>query len=417
MLDLTMGANAPITDDRGDLVLEWPGAAGSLDCSAFLLSPLGRVRSDADMVFYNQPEGGGGAVGLVSGETTGTARFALDLRRVPGDVERIVVCATVDGDRTIEAFAGLKASFGRRPDAMRFVPDLRGAREAALRIVEFYRRGGGWKIRADGQGYNGGLGPLARSFGVDVEGDEAAGSTVPAPGGPAPGDDARASDGLRAGAVDRERPIVFDVPPLDEAVPPRSSMRPAGAAVLRRGETRRLTLSAADAGVVRAALTWSSRQGGADGRVRPLRLKLGAFYEMRDGRRGALQEPDARQVPEGDDLLALAPSDRNDGDEAAVVVRAAGLSGLVRIDLYAFVDGPPSWRSSQVELLITMPGSTPTAIEVPTPDDGCSCILLATLRSDESGISLECLVRGAADQRSLDAERDWNLRWRTPDRS
>jgi tellurium resistance protein TerD len=33
---------------------------------------------------------------------------------------------------------------------------------------ELYRAGGDWKFRAVGQGYNGGLGPLARSFGVNV---------------------------------------------------------------------------------------------------------------------------------------------------------------------------------------------------------------------------------------------------------
>jgi tellurium resistance protein TerD len=33
---------------------------------------------------------------------------------------------------------------------------------------ELYRYGSEWKFRAVGQGYNGGLGPLARSFGVQV---------------------------------------------------------------------------------------------------------------------------------------------------------------------------------------------------------------------------------------------------------
>ena len=33
---------------------------------------------------------------------------------------------------------------------------------------ELYRRSGEWKFRAVGQGFNGGLAPLARSFGIDV---------------------------------------------------------------------------------------------------------------------------------------------------------------------------------------------------------------------------------------------------------
>jgi hypothetical protein len=45
---------------------------------------------------------------------------------------------------------------------------------------ELYKRNNEWKFRAVGQGFNGGLGPLARSFGIDVA-DEA-----PAPRRPRP---------------------------------------------------------------------------------------------------------------------------------------------------------------------------------------------------------------------------------------
>lgn len=41
--------------------------------------------------------------------------------------------------------------------------------ETAAIAVELYRRDGGWKLRAVGQGYNGGLGALARDFGVTVD--------------------------------------------------------------------------------------------------------------------------------------------------------------------------------------------------------------------------------------------------------
>ncbi len=33
---------------------------------------------------------------------------------------------------------------------------------------EVYRRGGEWKFRAVGQGFEGGLGAMARNFGVNV---------------------------------------------------------------------------------------------------------------------------------------------------------------------------------------------------------------------------------------------------------
>ncbi len=40
--------------------------------------------------------------------------------------------------------------------------------ETAMIFGEVYRHSGEWKFRAVGQGYVGGLGPLARSFGVNV---------------------------------------------------------------------------------------------------------------------------------------------------------------------------------------------------------------------------------------------------------
>ncbi len=40
--------------------------------------------------------------------------------------------------------------------------------ETAMIFGELYRAGNDWKFRAVGQGFAGGLGPLARNFGVNV---------------------------------------------------------------------------------------------------------------------------------------------------------------------------------------------------------------------------------------------------------
>ena len=53
------------------------------------------------------------------------------------------------------------------PASLRFRLDLESAGEAMI-LGELYRRQGGSRFRAVGQGFNGGLAPLARSFGVDV---------------------------------------------------------------------------------------------------------------------------------------------------------------------------------------------------------------------------------------------------------
>ncbi|RYY09965.1 MAG: chemical-damaging agent resistance protein C, partial [Alphaproteobacteria bacterium] len=40
--------------------------------------------------------------------------------------------------------------------------------ETAMVFGELYRHGADWKFKAIGQGFAGGLGPLAQSFGVNI---------------------------------------------------------------------------------------------------------------------------------------------------------------------------------------------------------------------------------------------------------
>ncbi|GAA4233996.1 hypothetical protein GCM10022254_37790 [Actinomadura meridiana] len=45
-----------------------------------------------------------------------------------------------------------------------------GTSERTMLLAEFYRRGGGWRLRMVGQGYDFGLDALAQGFGVDIDG-------------------------------------------------------------------------------------------------------------------------------------------------------------------------------------------------------------------------------------------------------
>ena len=61
-----------------------------------------------------------------------------------------------------------------------FTPPQLGT-ETALVVVEVYRRGGAWKVRAVGQGYANGLAGIATDFGVSVEEPAAAPAAAPPP--------------------------------------------------------------------------------------------------------------------------------------------------------------------------------------------------------------------------------------------
>ena len=163
---LSQGANASLPSAR--IAVEVAGPV-RLDVSALLLNGQGKVRSDADFVFYNAPAGTGviyrPAAGGVPDSVTVETAF------VPADVEKVVITASLDQPGT--TFAGSEPTAVIR-DAdtgavlASFTPPPLG-RETALVIVELYRRGAEWKVRAVGQGYADGLAGIATDFGVALE--------------------------------------------------------------------------------------------------------------------------------------------------------------------------------------------------------------------------------------------------------
>ena len=93
----------------------------------------------------------------------------MDLGRLEPDVDRVVIAASADG-----------GTFGQVPGLSLTVADRAGAPIADFAITdarwrprilfgELYRRAGAWKFRAVGQGYDSGLGGLARDFGISVD--------------------------------------------------------------------------------------------------------------------------------------------------------------------------------------------------------------------------------------------------------
>ncbi|MCE6957751.1 VWA domain-containing protein [Cereibacter sphaeroides] len=182
MTELLPGANAalppgPLTATIRHGIL--PGA--DIDVSAFLTAATGKVRGDADMVFYAQPSAEGGAVRHETG-AAGETRFALNLAALPASVEKIVLTATIHENKA--TFGALSAITIEAGGVACRIP-CAGKTETALILAEIYRRGADWKIRVVGQGFNGGLAPLATHLGVDVSED--APDAAPAPAAaPAP---------------------------------------------------------------------------------------------------------------------------------------------------------------------------------------------------------------------------------------
>lgn len=184
------GSNVPLEADTVRAVLRWTPGQGvpDVDASALLLGPDGRVRSDEDFVFYNQPRHPSGKVWRLGKKriTEGlTDTVQTDLPGVEPDVGRILLVASADGftfDR-VPALCILlydAAVAGGEPLARFDIKPETGA-ETALICGELYRRGEGWKFRALGEGYSNGLKGLATDFGISVDESEAAEEPQPSP--------------------------------------------------------------------------------------------------------------------------------------------------------------------------------------------------------------------------------------------
>ncbi|MDF6042291.1 TerD family protein [Streptomyces sp. JH14] len=188
------GSNVPLDATAVRAVLRWTPGAGipDVDASALLLGTGGRVRSDEDFVFYNQPRHPSGLVRRLPKRSIAeglTDTIEADLGALDPSVEQVVIAASSDGAafeqvRDLRILLYDAASAGGDPLAVFDVRPETGE-ETAIICGELYRRGDGWKFRAVGQGYPTGLVGLATAFGISVDEAEAAAEPDPAPA-PAP---------------------------------------------------------------------------------------------------------------------------------------------------------------------------------------------------------------------------------------
>ncbi|MEV7829614.1 TerD family protein [Streptomyces subrutilus] len=180
MTAMTPGSNLPLNAVRVTVDVAAPVR---LDVSALLLTADGKVRSDADFIFFNQPSGPG--VAYRSGGGAAPDSITVDTAALPPGIERIVVTASPDAAgqsfQGVEPTATVRDADGGAVIAA-FTPPQLGT-ETALVVVEVYQRGGVWKVRAVGQGYANGLAGIATDFGVSVE-EEPAPAAAAAPAAP-----------------------------------------------------------------------------------------------------------------------------------------------------------------------------------------------------------------------------------------
>lgn len=163
--ELRSGQNVEVPDSLLEVEL-MAGTGHDADLSVLLLAADGRVASDEDFVFFNNSSGAGGAVQLRGGDSP--RGCAVNLPALGRAVARVVLVASTDAPQAVSGAPLVRLQARGGSSALGYRP-VGSESVAALVYGELYRRDGGWRFRAVGQGYRDGLAGLARDFGVHVD--------------------------------------------------------------------------------------------------------------------------------------------------------------------------------------------------------------------------------------------------------
>ncbi|WP_327141371.1 TerD family protein [Nocardia sp. NBC_01327] len=334
-MKLTEGGHAPVPTSLLTVVLSWQ-SDHEVDAHALLLSNAGRVRSDRDFVFFNNPRHVSQAVTVDPEPAPGTARLSVSLPRTESEVERIVVTGSVAG-----SFAEVPGLILTVFDHNRPVAWFEIAAEPvqAMMFGEFYRSDGHWQFRAVGQGWTSGLSGVVTEFGVRVDD----------PGEPAP---ATEPDRQQSGTNGQRRSFTIErelqpEPPRLPPDPERADWHPdpEGAGVLRWWDGAEWTAA------TRSQLIADARHCPRCGRARRWRVFGGAALcrdctdqveQYLSSWRGRAERVLRSTGPKGADWEALWAGlryQRIDANPARAALRPVAHDHVERLVAFAFADG------------------------------------------------------------------------------
>jgi len=189
-VSLSKGGNVSLSKEAPGLTavtvgLGWDeratdGSEFDLDASVFVCGANGSVRSDQDFIFYNNTKGVNGAVEHMGDNRSGAGegddeQVKVQLDALPADVSKLVFAVTIhDAEARNQNFGMVSNAFIRvvnqagESEIVRYDLSEDFSLETALIFGEVYRHNDEWKFKAIGQGFAGGLGPLAKNHGVNI---------------------------------------------------------------------------------------------------------------------------------------------------------------------------------------------------------------------------------------------------------
>ena len=390
-ITLVAGQNATLSSSSLTFQLSF-GATPSqgIDVFAVLLTQAGKVSSDSDFIFFNQPRHPSGAV-----TRTHDTRFSLELAQVPVSIERIALVMSADA-----GLASLTHGYDMRlaggADEFTYTGKGAGRSEASLIIAEVYRRSGEWKIKIVDQGFEGGMAPLAEHFGVDVD--------------------------RSAAAAESAQAATATLPETAAAAAPSPSISLRKVTLEKRGDTISLEKKSSSFGRIQVNLNWNQKTGnilkrglldllGRGG----IDLDLGCMYELHDGSKGVIQAlgnhfGSLDQAPyvylDGDDRTGAVNAGEN------LFIEGAQWSKVKRIMLFTFIyEGVPNWSETDGRVLIKAPDQPEIEIRMDAAGQRQKFCVIAMLENRSGALHIAKEVNYFTDHSEADRRYGFGFRW------
>jgi len=388
-MQLAKGANTALPTGPLQVKVLWSSLGAAIedvDVSAFLLAADGRVTGDAGMVFYGQPASVDGAVKIDSLSQNASTVLSVDPARLAPGIVRIAFTATLTakGVRPFSDVGQLRLvvqSAGAQ--VVEFVLDTATAGEAAMILGEIYERGGAWKFRAVGQGFNGGLQPLAEHYGITVAAPE------PAPTAPPPP------------AASKPPTVNLSKISLTKASPTISLQK-------KNGTLGEITVNLNwNQGEAKKGFFGTTKKNGVD-------LDLCCLYELADGTRFAVQALGGNfghfaTAP----YIELAGDDRTGAVSGGEWMRINGgeWAKIRRIMIFAMIyEGVPNWSATDGLVTLFAPGNPDVEVrmEGTSSERLCAVALLENVGGDLRITRENRYFKGAQE---MDGHYGFNLSW------
>jgi tellurite resistance protein TerA len=396
-MDLTLGANTSVPTALLELHIELQSQRNLIaDVSAYVLAESTlKVSGDDDMIFYGQLRNQAGTVCANLLQTRSI--FTLDLTRMAAGVGKVAFSATLDQPQTnFSAFdqITLQIKHNGLVIASAKIP-TQGMQETALILGEFYLRQGVWKFRVVGQGFNGGLKPLAEHFGVQIAVVNTAASA-----------DVASKPFAASTAV--PKPISLSKISLDKSNKQIS--------LEKKGNSF---------GEIKVNLNWNQKNSAIErksffSKLKPnkgIDLDLGCLYEMNDGKKGVVQAlgnafGDLSRPP----YIKLAGDDRTGSvqDGEWLVINGQYWSEIKRIAIYAFIyEGAPNWATTDGVVTVYVPDQPPIEVKLTEGASNQGMCAVVLLENNRGAFRVSREVRYFKGHQELDTAYGWDMRWKS----